>query len=36
VSFHHSTVEFTVKARYTTGSGGKFTGEVHVLVIAQT
>jgi hypothetical protein len=35
VSFHHSTVEFTVKARYSTGSGGKFTGEVHVLVIAE-
>jgi hypothetical protein len=35
VSFHHSTVEFTVRARYTTGSGGKFTGEVHVLVIAE-
>jgi hypothetical protein len=35
VSFHHSTVEFTVKARYSTG-GGKFTGEVHVLVIALT
>jgi hypothetical protein len=35
VSFDHSTVEFTVKARYTTGSGGKFTGQVDVLVIAE-
>ena len=35
VSFDHSTVEWTVKARYTTGSGGKFTGEVQVLVIAE-
>jgi hypothetical protein len=35
VSHDHSTVEFTVKARYTTGSGGKFTGQVDVLVIAE-
>jgi hypothetical protein len=35
VSFDHTTVEFTVKARYTTGSGGKFTGQVDVLVIAE-
>ena len=36
VSHDHSTVEFTVKARYTTGSGGRFTGQVDVLVIAET
>jgi hypothetical protein len=35
VSHHHTTVEFTVKARYSTGSGGKFTGQVDVLVIAE-
>ena len=35
VSSDHTTVEFTVKARYTTGSGGKFTGQVDVLVIAE-
>ena len=35
VSHDHTTVEFTVKARYTTGSGGKFTGQVDVLVIAE-
>jgi hypothetical protein len=35
VSFHHTTVEFTVTARYTTGTGGKFTGQVDVLVIAE-
>jgi hypothetical protein len=35
VSFDHTTVEFTLKARYTTGSGGRFTGQVDVLVIAE-
>jgi hypothetical protein len=35
VSHDHSTVEFTVKARYSTGSGGRFTGEIHCLVIAE-
>jgi hypothetical protein len=35
VSHDHTTVEFTVKARYTTGSGGKFTGQIDVLVIAE-
>lgn len=35
VSHHHTTVEFTVQARYTTGSGGKFTGQIDVLVIAE-
>ena len=35
VSHDLTTVEFTVKARYTTGSGGKFTGQVDVLVIAD-
>jgi hypothetical protein len=35
VSHNLTTVEFTVKARYTTGSGGKFTGQVDCLVIAE-
>jgi hypothetical protein len=35
VSFDHTTVEFTVKARYSTGASGKFTGQVDVLVIAE-
>jgi len=34
VQFHLTTVEFTVKAVYSTG-GQRFTGEVHVLVIAE-
>jgi hypothetical protein len=33
VSSHHTTVEFTVKAVYSGASA--FTGEVHVLVIAE-
>ena len=33
VSAHHTTVEFTVKAVYSGASA--FTGEIHVLVIAE-